>query len=129
MTYNGPIRDRLHRHPPSGTFVEVLGVDVAVRRSNGGHVGSIQHHRDDGVGQDVEVLLSHVVLEHHTEKVIKDNIQPDRDCSQMKGKIYTSDQFDCSRSHLRGSFHMLVDHRLHIHPPSGIWTEMPRYSL
>ena len=42
--------------------VEVLGVDVTVRGSDVGHVGSVQHHRDDVVGQDVEELLCHVVL-------------------------------------------------------------------
>ena len=45
---------------------EVLGVNVAVRRSNAGHIGSGQDHGDDVVGQDVEVLLCHVVLQRRT---------------------------------------------------------------
>ena len=48
-----------------GQFVhraEVLGVDITVGRSDGGHVGSVEHHRDHVVRQDVEELLRHVVL-------------------------------------------------------------------
>ena len=33
-----------------------------MRRSDGGHVGSVEHHRDHVVRQDVEELLRHVVL-------------------------------------------------------------------
>ena len=41
---------------------EVLGVDITVGRSDGGHVGSVEHHRDHVVWKDVEKLLSDVVL-------------------------------------------------------------------
>lgn len=41
---------------------EVLGVDVAVRRSEIGHVSTIQHDGDDIEGKDVEILLCDIVL-------------------------------------------------------------------
>ena len=48
-------------------WAEVLSVDITVRRSYGWHVGSIEHHRDHVVGEDVEKLLSHVVLRTQKE--------------------------------------------------------------
>ena len=44
-------------------WAEVFSVDITVGRSYGWHVGSIEHHRYYVVREDVEELLSHIVLQ------------------------------------------------------------------